>query len=158
MGHAAEGTGGAVPDRLHYGDGQTSVQECCCPGPPAQHRPLHGPWLIAGSTPGGDAAIPGGTEAMASEATGGTLADGHPIYGSTESRTKTNTAGSETKRLDLGGNVATHQRESLHVPGPAVREGGQAEVGEGDQGDRQMAAVEDTAQHFVPRRRRWSGL
>ena len=40
--------------------------------------------------------------------------------------------GSETKRLDLGENVATHQRESLHVPGPVVRESGQAEVGEGD--------------------------
>ena len=29
-------------------------------------------------------------------------------------------------------NVATHRRESLHAPGPAVRPGGQAEVGEGD--------------------------
>ena len=54
------------------------------------------------------------------------------LCGSTESRTKTNIAGSETKRLDLSGNVATHRRESLHAPGPAVREGGQAEVGEGD--------------------------
>ena len=66
---------------------------------------------------------------MAGEATGGILADRHSICGSTESRTKTNTAGSEAKRLDLGGNAATHQRESLHAPGPAVREGGQAELG-----------------------------
>ena len=36
------------------------------------------------------------------------------------------------KRLDLGGNVAAHQQESLHAPGPAVRPSGQAEVGEGD--------------------------
>ena len=28
--------------------------------------------------------------------------------------------------------MAAHQRESRHAPGPAVRPGGQAEVGEGD--------------------------
>ena len=28
--------------------------------------------------------------------------------------------------------MATHRRESLHAPGPAVRPGGEAEVGEGD--------------------------
>ena len=69
---------------------------------------------------------------MAGEATGGTLADGHTLCGSTESRTKTSAAGSKTKRLDLGGNVAAHRRESLHTPGPTVRPGGQADVGEGD--------------------------
>ena len=69
---------------------------------------------------------------MAGAATGGTLADGHTLCGSTESRTKTGAAGSETKRLDLGGNVATHRPETLHAPGPAVRASGQAEVGEGD--------------------------
>ena len=121
----------------------TSVPECRCPGPPAQHGPLHGPWLLAGCTPGGDAAIPGGMEAMAGEATGGTLADGHSICGSTESRTKTNTAGSEMKRLDLGGNVATHRRESLHAPGPAVRSDGQTEVGEGDQGESRKGQAEE---------------
>ena len=144
MGHAAEGTGGAVPDKLHSGDGQPSVQECRCPGPPAQHGPLHGPWLLSKCTPVGDAAVPGGTEALDVEATGGTLTDGHAICGSTESRTKTNTAGSETKRLDPGGNVATHRRESLHAPGPAVREGGKAEVGEIDPGESHTGqAVED---------------
>ena len=30
--------------------------------------------------------------------------------------------------------METHQRESLQAPGPAVRESGQEEVGEGDQG------------------------
>ena len=108
MGHAAEGTGGAVPDRLHSGDGQTSVQECRCPGPPAQLGPLHGPWLLAECTPVGDKAVPGGAKALAGEAADGTLMDGHSICGSTESRTKANATGSETKRLDLGGNVATH--------------------------------------------------
>ena len=57
----------------------------------------------------------------------------------TESRTKAKTAGGETKRLDLGGDVEAHWRESLHAPGPAVREGGQdavlksgaSELGEG---------------------------
>ena len=56
---------------------------------------------------------------MAGAATGGAIADGHTLCGSTKSRTKTSAAGSETERLDLGGNVA-------------VRPGGQAEVGEGD--------------------------
>ena len=85
----------------------------------------------------------GGAKALAGEATNGTLTDGHSICGSTESRTKTNTAGSETKRLDLGGNVATHQRESLHAPGPAVQEGGQAEVGDGDQGETRTGQEEE---------------
>ena len=126
MGHAAEGTGGVFPDRLHSGDGQPSVQECRCPGTLAQLGPLHGPWLLAECTPGGDEAVPGEEKALADEATKVTLTDGHSICGSTESRPKTNTAGSDMKRLDLGGNVATHRQESLHAPGPPVREGGQA--------------------------------
>ena len=81
---------------------------------------------------------------MAGAATSGTLADRHTLCGSTESRTKTSAAGSETKRLDLGGNVATHRQESLHAPGPAVRESGQAEVGEGDrEGPRKGQEVAD---------------
>ena len=88
--------------------------------------------MFTGCTPGGDAAVSGGTKAMAGAATGGTIAERHTICGSTESRIKTIAAGSETKRLDLGGNVATHRRESLQAPGPAVRTGGQTEVGEGD--------------------------
>ena len=102
-------------------------------GTPGTTRNIHGPWLLAKCIPVGDEAVPGGTKALAGEATDGTLTDGHSICGSTESRTKANTVGSETKRLDLGRNVATHQRESLHAPGPAVRSGGQAEVGKGDQ-------------------------
>ena len=62
---------------------------------------------------------------MAGEATDRTFTARHSLCGSTESHPKANTAGSETKRLDLGGNVATHRQESLHAPGPAVREGGQ---------------------------------
>ena len=104
-------------------------------------------YIILGCLPGAPLAATqrylGGTEAMADEATGGTLADKHAICGSTESRTKTNTAGSETKRLDLGGNVATHRRESLHAPGPAVRSDGQAEVGEGDQGESRKGQAEE---------------
>ena len=53
------------------------------------------------------------------------------------------TAGSETKRLDLGRNVATHRRDSFHAPGHAVREGGQAEVGEGDQGKTRTGQEEE---------------
>ena len=143
MGHAAEGTGGAVPDRLHSGEGQPYVQECRCPGPPAQLGPLHGPWLLAESTPVGNEAVPGGTKALAGKTTNGTLTDGHSLCGSTESRPKANTAGSETKRLDLGGNVATHRRESLHAPGPVVRSGGEAKVGKGDQGESRAGQTEE---------------
>ena len=73
-----------------------------------RHNTDHGPWVFTGCNPGGDVAVSGGAEAMAGAATGGTLVDGHTLCGSTESRTKTGAAGSETKRLDLGGNVATH--------------------------------------------------
>ena len=69
---------------------------------------------------------------MASASTGGAIADGHTLCGSTESRTKTSAAGSETKRLDIGGDMAARRRESRHTPRPAVLPGGQAEVGEGD--------------------------
>ena len=125
VGHAEEGTGGAVPDGLHPRDGPPSLQECLRPGPPAQLGPVHGTWLLPERTPVGDKAIPGGTKAVASEATDRTITAGHTLCGSTESRTKAKTAGSEMKRLDLGGNVEAHRRESLHAPGPAVREGGQ---------------------------------
>ena len=70
---------------------------------------------------------------MASTATGGAIEDGHTLCGSTESRTENSAAGSETKRLDLGGDVADRQRKSRHAPRPAVLPGGQTEVGEGDQ-------------------------
>ena len=110
----------------------TSVQECRCPGPPAQHGPLHGPWVFTGCTPGDDAAISGGTEAMAGAATVGAIADGHTLCGSKESRTETSTARSDTKRLDLGGDVADCRQESRHALRPAVMPGGQTEVGEGD--------------------------
>ena len=102
-----------------------SLQECLRPGPPAQLGPLHGPWLPAERTPVGDKAIPGGAKAVAGEATDKTITDGRTLCGSTESRTKAETAGGETKRLDLGGDVEAHRRESLRSPGPAVREGGQ---------------------------------
>ena len=72
-------------------------------------------------------------EAMAGAATGRAIAEGHTLCGSTESRTKTSAAGSEIKRLDLGGDVAARRQESCHAPRPAVLPGGQAEVGEGDQ-------------------------
>ena len=69
---------------------------------------------------------------MAGAATGGAIEDGNTLCGSTESRTENSAAGSETKRLDLGGDVAARQRESRHAPRPAVLLGGQAEIGEGD--------------------------
>ena len=62
--------------------------------------------MFAGRTPGNDAAISGGTETMAGGATGGAIQGGHTLCGSTESRTEKGATGSETKRLDLGGDVA----------------------------------------------------
>ena len=35
LGDAETGPGGAVSDRLHYGDGKASVPKCFGPGPPA---------------------------------------------------------------------------------------------------------------------------
>ena len=123
--------------------GLTSVPECRGPGPLAQHGPLHGPWVFTGRTPGDDAAILGGTEAMAGAATGGAIEDGHTLCGSTESRTENSAAGSETKRLDIGGDVAACRRESRHAPRPAVLPCGQAEVGEGDREDPRKGQEEE---------------
>ena len=69
---------------------------------------------------------------MAGVTTDGAIEDGYTLCGSTESRTNNNAAGSEMKRLDIGGDVAARRRESRHAPRPAVLIGGQAEVGEGD--------------------------
>ena len=89
--------------------------------------------MFAGRTPGEDKTIPGGTEMMAGGATGGAIEGGHTLCGSTESRTEKVAAGGETKRLDLGRDVAVRQRESRHLPRPAVLSGGQADLGEEDQ-------------------------
>ena len=70
---------------------------------------------------------------MAGGATGGAIKDGHTLCGSTESRTEKGAAGGETKRLDLGGDVAARQRESRHAPGPEVLSGGKTDLGEADQ-------------------------
>ena len=69
---------------------------------------------------------------MAGAAAGGVIEDRHTLCGSTESRTEKSAAGSETKRLDLGRDVAACRRESRHTPRPAVLPGGQEEIGEGD--------------------------
>ena len=58
----------------------------------------------------------GGTETM----DGGAIEDGHALCGSTESRTENGAEGGETKRLDLGRDVAARRRESRHTPGPEV--------------------------------------
>ena len=90
---------------------------------------------VVPGVPDGDKAVPGGTQAVAGEATNRTITAGHTICGSTEIRTKAKTAGSETKRLDLGGNVDAHRRESLHAPGPAVQEGGQETADKSNHGE-----------------------
>ena len=105
-----------------------SLQECHRPGHPSQLGPLHGPGLPAERTPVGDEAIPGGAKAVAGEATDKTITDRRTLCGSTESRTEAETAAGETKRLDLGGDMEAHRRESLQAPGPTVREGGQEAV------------------------------
>ena len=42
---------------------------------------------------------------MAGAATGGAIEDGHTLCGYKESRTEKGSAGGETERLDLGGDV-----------------------------------------------------
>ena len=77
---------------------------------------------------------------MASEAAEGTNTDGSTFCVSTESRTNRATARGKTKRLDIGVDVETHQRESLCTPGPAIQAGLQATPREGgteEPGDRQ---------------------
>ena len=141
MGGALERKIGAVPDGLHPGDGPPSLQECCCPGPLAQLGPLHGPRLPAERPPDGAQEIPGREETVAGEASGETNTDRPTVRGSTEDCTKGATARGETKRLDLGGDVETHRRESLHMPGPTIRagvhtanwEGGKEEPGGGQE-------------------------
>ena len=99
--------------------------------------------MFAGRTPGDDAAISGGTETMTSGATGSAIEDGHTLCGSTESRTKKGAAGSETKRLDLGGDVAARQQESRHAPRPAVLPGRQADLEEEDRTEPRKGQEED---------------
>ena len=60
--HAPKGKEGAVPDRLYPGNGPPSLQECLCPGPAAQLRPLHVTGLTAKRLPDGAQAVPMGQE------------------------------------------------------------------------------------------------
>ena len=71
-----EGTGGALIDGLHPGEGPPSLQEYHRPGPSAQLGPLHGPGLSDKCTPVGDETLPGRAEAVAGEAAGKTNEDG----------------------------------------------------------------------------------
>ena len=63
-------------------------------------------YMVLGCFPGAPLATKkgyqGGTETMASGATGGAIEGGHTLCGSTESRTEKGAAGGETKRLGLG--------------------------------------------------------
>ena len=61
---------------------------------------------------------------------GGAIESGHALCGSTESRTKNGAEGGETKRLDLGRDVADRRRESLHSPEPEGLSGGKTDLGE----------------------------
>ena len=108
VGDAPKGEGGEVPDGLHPGDAQPSLQERRRPGPSAQLGPLHGPGLSAKRPPDGTQAILGREEAVAGEAAAGTNTDVPTFCGSKEIRTKSATARGETKRLDLGVDVETH--------------------------------------------------
>ena len=87
--------------------------------------------FLPSAPPNGAQEIPGREEAVAGEAAGGTNTDGSTVRGSTESRTEVATVRGETKRLDLRVDVETHRRESLCMPGPAVRDSIQATAREG---------------------------
>ena len=70
---------------------------------------------------------------MAGGAAGGAIEGGHALCGSTESHTKDGAEGGETKRLDLGGDVAARQRESCHAPEPEGMSGRTTDLGAADQ-------------------------
>ena len=123
VGDAPKVEGGEVPDGLHHGDGQPYLQERRSPGTSEELGPLHGPVLSDKLPPDGTQAILGREEEVASEATAGTNTDGPTVCGSMESRTESATARGETKRLDIGVDMETHQQESLRTPGPAIRAG-----------------------------------
>ena len=123
VGDASKRKGCAFPNGLHTGDEPLSFQECRRPGPSAQLGPLYGPGFPAERLPDGAQEIPVREETVADEAAGVTNANRPTFRGSTKIRTKGATVRDETKRLDLGDNVETHQRESLCTPGPTIRAG-----------------------------------
>ena len=69
---------------------------------------------------------------MAGGAAGCAIEGGRALCGSTESRTKDGAEGGETKRLDLGGDVAARRRESRLAPGPKDRTGRATDLGATD--------------------------
>ena len=70
---------------------------------------------------------------MAGGATGGSIEFGHALCGSTESRSVNGAEEGETKRLDLGGDVAARRRESRHAPEPKGLSGKKTDLGAADQ-------------------------
>ena len=88
--------------------------------------------MFAGSARGKAEAIPRGAEKMAGGAAGSAIKGGRALCGSTESRTKDSAEGGATKRLDLGGDVATCRRESRLAPGSNDRTGGATDLGATD--------------------------
>ena len=126
MGDASERKGGAVTDGLHPGDGPPSLWECIRPGTSAQLGPLYGPGLPAKRLPNGAQEVFRGKEAVSDEAAGEANTGRQKFRGPTEGRPESATARGETKRLDIGGDVAARQRESLRAPGPT--EGAGAET------------------------------
>ena len=69
---------------------------------------------------------------MAGGAAGGAIEGGRALCSSTESRTKASAEGGATKRMDLGGDVATRRRESDLAPGSKDRTGGKKDLGTTD--------------------------
>ena len=92
---------------------------------------------------------------MAGGAAGGAIEDGHALCGSTESRTEKSAEGGETKRLDLGSNVAARRRESCHAPGPEVLSGGTTDLGEKDQTESSGGQEEEDGGGRRRRGRQW---
>ena len=121
VGHATEGKGGAVPDRLYPGDGPPSFRECLRPGPSAQLGPLHCPGLPTKRLPDRTQEMPWGMEEVAAEAANKTDRDGQNFCSPTEGRPEIATAGGETECVDIGGDVEACRRESLGTPRPKER-------------------------------------
>ena len=108
--NAPKGKGGAVPDRLHPGDGPLSLRECLLLGPSAQLGPLYGAGLPANCLPDGTQVVPKGEQEVTSEASEGANEGGQRIRSPTEGRPESEGVRGETEQVDLGGDVETCRR------------------------------------------------
>ena len=119
VGNGASREGGEVPDGLSFGVQFSDIPEHGRPGHKAQLRPLHGHGLTSWRLPERVLALPRAKDtppnptAWASDEDAG----GQDIYQVVSHRAKSGQTGGAPQLMDLGGDVYTHQQESLREAG-----------------------------------------